>query len=50
MFCWLSLCFYSILLPFLDGYQKEGLDKKQKNVLGVMPQDDQLISKVFLRR
>lgn len=50
MFCWLTLCFYSILLPFLDGYQKGGLDKKQKNVLGVTPQDDQLISKLFLRR
>ena len=47
MFCWLTLCFYSILLPFLDGYQKGGLDKKQKNVLGVTPQDDQLISKLF---
>ena len=50
MFCWLTLCFYSILLPFLDGYQKWGLDKRQKNVLGVTPQDDQLISKLFLRR
>lgn len=49
MFCWLTLCFYSILLPFLDGYQKWGLDKRQKNVLGVTPQDDQLISKLFLR-